>query len=357
MSHIESGNEDAQAGSIELPSFRPHPMVKNCHWQTILGAYLLRKQNPYSAIQHHVELDDGDQLVVHDDCPKGWTAGDYTTVLVHGLGGCHSSPYMIRVAEKLNDIGVRTFRMDMRGCGAGIEMAVHPFHAGRSNDLRRVVEFVRGNCPDSPVAAIGFSLGANLVTKLVGEIGQRGGELLDSAFAVAPPVDLRECSKAIGRGWNKIYDRTFLRSLNRIRLQRAKAGRDAGRADKSARSLYEFDDFYTAPVSGFKSAEHYYEMSSSAHLLSEVRVPTMVLTSRDDPLIPFHIFESAPRSKFVQLFATEHGGHLGFLARRSDDNDRRWMDWRIVDWIEHRRVTLSKQVIGERLISTEARDA
>ena len=39
--------------------------------------------------------------------------------MIHGLAGCHTSPYMQRIARKLNHRGVRTFRMDLRGCGAG----------------------------------------------------------------------------------------------------------------------------------------------------------------------------------------------------------------------------------------------
>jgi predicted alpha/beta-fold hydrolase len=117
-------------------------------------------------------------------------------------------------------------------------------------------------------------------------------------------------------------------------------------------------------VSGFRDAEHYYEMSSSNHLLSHIRVPTMILTSGDDPLIPFHIFESAAMSEFVHLHATEHGGHLGFLGRPNEDADQRWMDWRVTDWIKLRLAANSLQTDGsdaqepapDQLLASETRD-
>jgi len=91
--------------------------MAGCHAQT-LGAYFFKgKQAPYSAISSIVDLFDGDRLVVHDDKPDSWITGDRIVVLLHGLCGCHGSPYMVRTASKLNRAGVRTIRVDMRGFG------------------------------------------------------------------------------------------------------------------------------------------------------------------------------------------------------------------------------------------------
>ena len=100
-------------------------------------------------------------------------------------------------------------------------------------------------------------------------------------------------------------------------------------------TLKEFDDRYTAPVSGFASVDDYYARCSSSQFLGHVSIPTTILTARDDPLIPIRMFESADFSSSIVLHAAAGGGHLGYIGRRGIDPDRRWMDWRVVDWVTH----------------------
>ena len=87
--------------------------------QTLAGVYLPWPAVSYRAQKHYVTLSDGDQVVLHDDCPAEWQPGDRSALLIHGLAGCHTSGYMQRIAHKLSSRGVRAFRMDLRGCGAG----------------------------------------------------------------------------------------------------------------------------------------------------------------------------------------------------------------------------------------------
>ncbi len=99
------------------------------------------------------------------------------------------------------------------------------------------------------------------------------------------------------------------------------------------RDLWAFDELFTAPAAGFESARHYYDCSSAAQFLPFVRVPTLILTARDDPLVPSRTFEGLAHSAAVTVHVAEGGGHLGYVGRRGTDPDRRWMDWRIVEWI------------------------
>src|SRR5262245_2006666 len=115
-------------------SFRPNPLFVGGHAQTLAGAYLPWPHLPYQAVRHSVSLEDSDQLVLHDDRPAAWRDGDATCVLIHGLAGCFESGYMRRIAAKLNGRGVRVFRMDMRGCGAGEDLARGTTHCGRWAD-------------------------------------------------------------------------------------------------------------------------------------------------------------------------------------------------------------------------------
>ena len=62
-------------------------------------------------------------------------------------------------------------------------------------------------------------------------------------------------------------------------------------------------------------------------------MPTIILTAKDDPVVPFSMFEKAEMSSYVDIVAPKHGGHLGFLGVNRHDPDRHWMDWRICQWI------------------------
>jgi predicted alpha/beta-fold hydrolase len=312
-------------------------MLRGPHRQTIAATYIPVRPQLTDTKQHEVVLVDGDRIVLQDDCPPGWQAGDRAALLLHGLGGCHASPYMLRIAEKLRSRGVRAFRMDLRGCGAGFDKARGHYHAGKSDDLLAVVQYLGELCPETPLALLGVSMSGNIVLKLLGEMGDDVPGNVDCAVAVSPPIDLLECAYQLRKGANRFIDQTFMRSLHRALQRRRRAVPDL--LDRRLRPLptrlFQFDDQFTAPLIGFSDAKEYYTRCSSAPLLSEVRIPTLLLTSADDPVIPVRMFEQCEISPAIKLHITSHGGHVGFIAANGLDPDRRWVDWRIIDWIEH----------------------
>lgn len=316
--------------------FRPHPLLRNSHAQTILGAYWHGHDIGYAARQHFVLFEDGDQIVLHDDCPKTWKPGRRTVLLIHGLGGCHSSGYLVRIAHKLNSLGIRTFRVDLRGCGAGEHLAKRPFHAGCSEDIAQCVEAISALCMGSPMTLCGFSMGANIVLKLAGEIGNSRMGGVDSVMAVAPPIDLAYCCQNISRGFNRLYDWDFSRRLVRMvegRIANDKDFYGGFRFQQKPGRIVDFDTVFTAPQCGFESADHYYKTASSASVLPKIQFPGLILTADDDSVVPVEIFSRNPRSSSVELEITRGGGHLGFIAPKSLAPDRRWMDQRVVQWI------------------------
>jgi predicted alpha/beta-fold hydrolase len=296
---------------------------------------LPRHKHPYRAEQHRVPLSEGDQLVLHDDCPAGWRPGDRVALLIHGLAGCHTSGYMERIAHKLSERGVRAFRMDLRGCGAGQELARLPYHSGRSEDAVAALELLARIAPDSPATLVGFSLGGNITLKLAGELEDRPCANLDSAMAVCPPADLAACSRQIQKRPNTLYDRYFVgRLVEQLEARRHILPEEHAKPfARLPRTLWEFDNLFTAVICGFGTAENYYAQASSLPLVSRIQLPTMILASRDDPMIPPHALEGVELPPAVRLHMTDHGGHLGFISSGGVDPDRRWMDWRVVDWV------------------------
>jgi hypothetical protein len=320
---------------VSFPPFVAHPLLRGGHVQTLAGLYLPGHRSPYAATPHTVPLPDGDAIVLHDDCPPTWQPGGRAALLIHGLAGCHGSPYMVRVAAKLNAAGVRTFRMDLRGCGAGLRLARLPYHAGRSDDALAALREIERLCPTARLAIVGFSLGGNITLKLLGEAPDLLPERLEEAVAVNPPIDLAACVKGLNRPATRIYDRYFVRLLCQRLAETQRHFGPAAPPTFSQRPtrLLEFDDRYTAPVSGFGRADTYYARCSAAQFVPHIRARTLILTSRDDPLVPVGTFETVALPPAVALHITQHGGHVGYIGRSGVDPDRRWMEWRIVDWL------------------------
>ena len=340
---------------LQLCPFQPPWWLPGAHGQTLAAGCWFGRLPKYQAVARHVPIDDGDVVVVHDDCPTGWKPGDQAAVLMHGLSGNHQSPLLVRLAAKLMSLGVRVFRWDMRGCGAGSGLARLPYHAGCSTDLAQVVNNVIGWCgpvdskapkggksegarPFRPfLHLIGVSLSGNILLKYLGEFPERIPPALSQAIAVNPPIDLARSVGALGRSLNGWYDRHFasklVRGLQQLRGQRPDAPMPTHW--KLPRGVMEFDDWYTAPVSGFTSAAEYYDRCSAGQFLPQIQVPTTIITSRDDPMVPLPMFTAGMDrwSQQVRLAVAEGGGHVGYFARRGSDPDPFWLDWRIVELI------------------------
>jgi predicted alpha/beta-fold hydrolase len=332
-----TGEPDGDVSGAAIPAFEPHPLFRNGHLQTIVGRYAFGPRVRLPSEDHVVDLGDGDRLLVHESVPSGWKPGDPSAVLVHGLGGCARSPYVVRVSARLWRRGVRVVRVNLRGAGAGFGLARGTYHAGRTEDLRCVLAWVGRRMPGSPIALVGFSLGANLTLKLAAEASEAPVEGLDCVLAANPPIDLAACCRAIRRPQNRIYDRNFVRQL-RFEVARLHAAfPDLGpvRLPKGL-TVYDFDDQYTAPRNGFAGADDYYARSSCGPLIGRVRVPGLVVHAEDDPFIPVEPFRTVKFPRSLALELIPGGGHLGYLSRRRWMGDRRWLDGRLVAWLAAR---------------------
>lgn len=320
---------------LRLPPFRSHLLLRGGHLQTIAGSYLAPTSQPsHTPRRHEVSLSDGDRLVVWEDpAERGESAHCQVAVLVHGMCGSAESPYVKRIASKLTKQGVCVFRVNLRGCGAGQGLAKNLYHAGRSDDLETVVRQVRERFPDRGILLCGFSLGGNIVMKWLGEQSQRARELINRAIAVNPPLDLHACTDQIEKCLFGFYDRYFARLLSR--QIRTGYEHSSPKEALSAKRIIEFDDRFTAPRSGFRNAAHYYAESSAARVTDQIRVPTLVISAADDPLIPARLFSQISFSESVQVHIAESGGHLGYIGSESVDADRQWLDWRVLDWLQH----------------------
>ncbi len=320
-----------------VPGFEPHPLLKGGHVQTIVGRYIGGERLKLAALPYQVELPDGDQLLVLETVPDGWEPPMPAAVLVHGLAGCAEANYMVRLSRRLLGLGVRVVRMNLRGSGDGFGLARQIYHAGRSDDLLHVVRWLHRRIESSPIALVGFSLGASLVLKAGIEAAENPVAGLDCLLAANAPIDLVHCARQMRRPENRMYNWNFVRWLRAMvdRLHRRFPELGPPGLD-GVRTLYEFDDQYTAPRSGFASAHDYYTRCSVKDQLGRIAVSGLVVHALDDPFIgaePFLNIESPPA---LDVDLVRHGGHLGYLSRTPWLGTRRWLDSRFSTWLSRR---------------------
>jgi predicted alpha/beta-fold hydrolase len=321
----------------KIPAFVPHPLLRGGHAQTIAGRYLDAGKPDLASTIRDVDLADGDRLRLLVSVPDEWSRGDPAALLVHGLAGCSNSPYVVRLARRLLRLGVLVVRLNLRGAGEGFGLARGIYHAGRSEDLRAAAGWLAARAPDSPIAIVGFSLGASLTLKLAAEAADSPLPGLDCVLAASPPIDLSACARAMQRIENRLYDWNFVRWLRSEVTRLHRFFPDLGLPEVDGiRSVYEFDDRYTAPRNGFSSAEDYYSRSSVLHLLSKIDLPGVVVHAQDDPFIPAEMFSRACFPASLRFELTRHGGHVGYVSRKTWLGDRRWLDARLAVWLASR---------------------
>jgi uncharacterized protein len=245
-------------------------------------------------------------------------------VLIHGLSGYEDSFYIRKTAAHLLALGHAVLRLNLRGAGPSRPFCRFQYHAGRTEDLADALAALPRELAVAGIVAIGFSLGANMLLKYLGE---RGGEAaLIAAATVSAPLDLAETARRMMRRRNALYQRYLLRHMRAESLGEGAEVTERERAAiRKARSIWEFDHRFSAPRNNFKGAEDYYERNAARRFLDGITVPTLIIQALDDPWIPsapYLAYDWRSHSSLIPLLSAR-GGHIGFQG-----GDRRtpWHD-------------------------------
>jgi len=250
---------------------------------------------------------------------------------MHGLEGCADAGYILSFAQEALLRGFGVHRMNFRTCGGTEDLCETMYHSGLTGDTRVILQQIQER-EIGPTFLVGFSLGGNVALKLGGELGVT--DLIAGICAVSTPIDLAACVRSMDKPSNVLYARRFLRRLrDRVRRKAVLAPNLCSTQGlDEAKSIWEFDDRFTAPLFGFGTAANYYATQSAVRYLDAIRVPTLLICAKDDPLVPFEIYDhpAFQTNPALTLLATKYGGHLGFLSRH---RPRFWLDRIALDWI------------------------
>ena len=309
--------------------FRPAWWCRNPHLQTLWPVLFRRRLRP-KLRRERLELPDGDFIDLD------WTLNETgpIVILLHGLEGGSRSHYARSMLSVLPRHGLRAVLMHFRGCSGEPNRLARAYHSGDTGDFDFLVASLRDREPGVALAAIGYSLGGNVLLKWLGERGAQAP--LRVAAAVSVPFLLHESVTRMGRGFSRLYQWHLLKSLKQnVRRKSGKHAVPVALTELEKMSnFFAFDDRITAPLHGFQGAMHYYTTASCRQYLNRIRIPTLIVHAKDDPFMQDSIVPPpAELSPAIDFRLHRHGGHVGFVGGMLPWRPRYWLDERLPVWL------------------------
>lgn len=324
-------------------TFRPAWWLPDPHTQTLWPRFF-RARPRLATVTERWETPDGDEI---DVIRLGTSPGSPRLILVHGLEGSVRSHYVGGLLDAAWGRGWGGDLLIFRTCNGEVNRARRSYHSGETDDLDLVVQRVATEYPKAPLGLVGVSLGANVLLKWLGERSRDIPPQVAAAVAISTPFDLARSARRIGQGFSRVYERHFLKSLRAKALAKIDRFPDLAKREAvlAARTIWEFDDAYTAAVHGFRDAADYYAQSSSIQFLPGIRVPTLLLSARDDPFHPPEVLDEVERiAQTNPYLATDfpaRGGHVGFVEGA--------VPWRARSYAESRAASFLAQKLQSRV--------
>jgi len=320
-----------------MKSFNSKGLLKNKHIQTLYSSFFRK----YSNLQMEIEtftLSDGDFLDCYWYNKPDSKDSTPIVVLFHGLEGSYKSPYIQGVMKEAYKEGFSSVIMHFRGCSHRENNLVRAYHSGATEDAHEWLKLIHFNHPFSKVFCAGYSMGGNMLLKLLAE--QKNNSYITASVATSVPYILNISSKTMEKGFAKFYQNHLLKSLKE-NLHKKFVKHDMSLHIKlkkeeipNIKTFWDLDDAYTAPVHGFKSAQDYYDKCSSRQFLKDIEVPTLLIQAIDDPFMTSEVIPTANElSKSTQLELSKNGGHVGFISG-SLFKPEYWLEKRIVEYFK-----------------------
>lgn len=315
---------------IENSGYQPPLFFSNAHLQTVYPS-IFRKVEGVNYERERLITPDDDFL----DLDWSRVNSRRLVIILHGMEGDSNRSYIKGMAKALNARNWDALALNFRGCSQEPNRQPRMYHSGETEDLALVVKHALSNGNYDELALVGFSLGGNVVLKSLGESGTSTDPRIRAAVAISVPCDLKACSVRLEQFANRGYSIRFRRMLRAKIINKTSlypGVMDASRLD-SVKTLKQFDEEFTAPLHGFQNADDYYRRSSSVQFLRNISLPTLLLSSADDPFLApeCYPFEIASAHKWLHLESPRHGGHVGFVS--FNPKNEYWSETRTAQFI------------------------
>jgi len=317
---IKLTNPSSLKSSERYPNYKDRFPWLGADLQTLKSFLMpkLKVSNVQSSDKLNFQMIDGsgDQLTGTMSFPFCTITQLPLIVLIHGLGGCEDSAYMRQTADYFLGCGYNVLRLNLRGVKSAQAPSRQYYHAGRDQDLQSIIKELNSmQFIPNGVIIIGFSLGGNILLKLLGRSGTEYP--IRAALSVSAPIDLAMTSERVLQPRNYLYHKWLLHHMKNGILGLKDLNDRQRKIILRTNTVFEFDDRITAPENGFSGAVDYYKSCSSKFFIHKIKVPTLIVSAKNDPWVPCAMYSRIARCNLenVKIILSDGGGHVGFHDR------------------------------------------
>jgi len=312
---------------INCADYRPPHLFRNGHYNTIYPALFRKIARPNFKRERNTTIDQD-----FIDIDRLANKNKKVAFLFHGLEGNSDSQYIKAIAHKLHSLNYDIIATNFRGCSGEPNKKIITYHSGFTDDVRFIIDKYAKEYQESVI--VGYSLGGNVSLKYLGEAPDTVHSTISKIIAVSVPIDLSKGSQQLKKKANYFYTQNFLKTLKeKVKQKDAQFPNQIDTSFlKKMKTIWDFDEYFTAPINGFKGAEDYYAKANSLQFLPSIKIPAHLISSMDDPFLSESCFPfaQAEKSKNIFLHAPKYGGHVGFYQRGNDY----WIERKIVEILE-----------------------
>ena len=317
-------------------TFNPPAWLRNAHVQTLISSTPLRswplwwRTRRLQATAEDVVLHCGDGIRLHGLYNANPLPVRGLAILLHGWEGDAESSYQLSTAYTLHSTGFDVFRLHLRDHGPSHHLNPELYNSTRLQEVIDAIAEIQKIYPHEKCFLAGHSLGGNFALRVAAKAPDQGLQL-DGVVAVCPVLDPWRTIKAIEQG-SQVYHRYFVHRWKRS--LRTKLGHfpELGYADSllEMQTLGDMNDYFVPHHTQYEDARSYYEAYAlTGDTLATLRVPSQLILSNDDPMIPRDDLQRIARPPALTIETTDYGGHCGFL-----------MNWKLDGWIDRRLLQL-----------------
>lgn len=324
---------------IAPSSYKPPARLWNGHLQTIIPSLFRRVSSNY--VRERISTPDDDFLDL--DWSYGQQVVDLEStpspcplvILSHGLEGSSTSTYLAGMVRHLTQNGFDCLAWHFRSCSGEMNRQQRFYHIGETGDLHFVVQHALSKGYQT-IYLMGFSAGGNVTLKYLGETGTGLHPAIKKAVVFSVPVHLLGSAQRLEQWDSLVYNYRFNRTLKRKVLQKAAVmpGVFPTEAVTKARTIREFDNFFTAPMNGFRDVTDYYTRSSSLQFIPVIAIPTLLVNAQNDPFLSPECFPTALGRELPNVWMEfpEQGGHCGFPPQTGGLQGTYWSEERALQF-------------------------
>lgn len=304
--------------------FQPPRLLRNTHVQSILASTKLRKPKLLKAAKEMLQTSREEILpagentrlhcVISEHEPNGSSYNRPLVVLIHGWEGSAESSYMLSSAVCLYNNGYDVLRLHLRDHGPSHHLNSELFHGARIDEVVTAIKSINDLFSRESTYLVGFSLGGNFALRVA--MRAKSHDLkLTKVIAISPVIEPTNTMRALEKG-TFLYRTYFIRKwMKSLKLKHQAFPEKVSIDDvNNSRDLNALTEMLVEQHTEFNNVDDYfhsYVLTGTA--LSDIDVPTIIITSKDDPIIPINDFDDIKPSPQVTVNIQNYGGHCGFI--------------------------------------------